>query len=295
MMFGLGDCPKPLEETAKVIEEIVLEQLNAILHQAEEVSNRRSAKVISPQDLLFLMRKNVLKLQRLISYLSLKDQKSVFQNGLSFSGTGDVDVDESAYTVQTQSNRSQICVSYMKELGVDISVDPSKQVFDPVKVKRQMRADWMSRNLTAKQYSDFVKSRQLSFYGKFRKTQKFLDWLSVKHGENITLKLRTSTYDILIYLAKETIAQIIDYVFLLRQDRLAVPGNPYSRAAVLNAQSTLRKEIYGSDTKVSSVPPIMPEEVREAVRRYWSCQLCPFNLLSRSVDRYPRNRIMACD
>lgn len=69
MMFGLGDCPKPLEETAKVIEEIVLEQLNAILHQAEEVSNRRSAKVISPQDLLFLMRKNVLKLQRLISYL----------------------------------------------------------------------------------------------------------------------------------------------------------------------------------------------------------------------------------
>lgn len=133
------------------------------------------------------------------------------------------------------------------------------------------------------------------------------------------MKLRTSTYDILIYLAKETIAQIIDYVFLLRQDRLAVPGNPYSRAAVLNAQSTLRKEIYGSDTKVciaylfcksyssendeyfrfylqvSSVPPIMPEEVREAVRRYWSCQLCPFNLLSRSVDRYPRNRIMACD
>lgn len=83
-------------------------------------------------------------------FTAIKDQKSVFQNGLSFSGTGDVDVDESAYTVQTQSNRSQICVSYMKELGVDISVDPSKQVFDPVKVKRQMRADWMSRALTPK-------------------------------------------------------------------------------------------------------------------------------------------------
>ena len=75
----------------------------------------------------------------------------------------------------------------------------------------------------------------------------------MKHGENVTLKLRPSTYDILIYLAKETIAQIADYVFIIRQDRLAVPGDPYSRAAVLNAHSTLRKEVYGSDTKVRFV------------------------------------------
>lgn len=69
MMFGLGDCPKPLEATAKVIEEIVLEQLNSIICQAEEICNRRCSRVISPQDLLFLMRKDILKLQRLINYL----------------------------------------------------------------------------------------------------------------------------------------------------------------------------------------------------------------------------------
>lgn len=70
MMFGLGDCPKPLEATAKVIEEVVLDQLNSIICQAEEISNRKCSKVISPQDLLFLMRKDKLKLQRLINYLS---------------------------------------------------------------------------------------------------------------------------------------------------------------------------------------------------------------------------------
>lgn len=69
MMFGLGDCPNPLESTAKVIEEIVLDQLHSILAQAEEISARRNAKIISPQDLLFLMRNDALKLQRLINYL----------------------------------------------------------------------------------------------------------------------------------------------------------------------------------------------------------------------------------
>lgn len=49
-----------------------------------------------------------------------------------------------------QSNRSQICVAYLKELGIEISSDPSKQIFDPTKVKRQLRADWMSQNLNSK-------------------------------------------------------------------------------------------------------------------------------------------------
>lgn len=69
MMFGLGDCSKPLESTAKIIEEVVLDQLSSILTQAEEISTRRNSKIISPQDLLFLMRNDTLKLQRLINYL----------------------------------------------------------------------------------------------------------------------------------------------------------------------------------------------------------------------------------
>lgn len=81
--------------------------------------------------------------------------------------------------------------------------------------------------------------------------QKFLDWVSARHGENVIPKLKTSTYDILVYLAKETIAQLLDLVFTLRQDKMAAPGNPYSKAAIMNAHSNLRKEIYGSHTRVS--------------------------------------------
>lgn len=80
-----------------------------------------------------------------------------------------------------------------------------------------------------------------------------MDWLSVKHGENVIPKLKASTYDILVYIAKETIAQLLDFVFLLRQDKMALPGNPYSKAAIMNAHSTLRKETYGNNGKVSKI------------------------------------------
>ncbi len=69
MMFGLGDCPRPLETTAKVIEKVVLEVLNTFVCRAEEISNRRCSRVICPQDFLFIMRRDPLKLQRLINYL----------------------------------------------------------------------------------------------------------------------------------------------------------------------------------------------------------------------------------
>lgn len=84
MMFGLGDCPKPLEATAKVIEEIVLEQLNSIICQAEEVSNKKCVRVISPQDLLFLLRKDTLKLQRLINYLGKYTTGNFLSNSHTF-------------------------------------------------------------------------------------------------------------------------------------------------------------------------------------------------------------------
>lgn len=69
MMFGLGDCPDPLLETAQLIEIIVLEQMISLLYQAKEVADLRGAPAVGPEDVLFLMRNNISALKRLISYL----------------------------------------------------------------------------------------------------------------------------------------------------------------------------------------------------------------------------------
>ncbi|KTF77322.1 hypothetical protein cypCar_00027525 [Cyprinus carpio] len=51
---------------------VVLKQL----HQAAEVALLRGARAISPEDIIFLMRKDKKKLRRLIRYMQFRDYKS---------------------------------------------------------------------------------------------------------------------------------------------------------------------------------------------------------------------------
>ena len=70
MMYGLGDCSKPLQESAELVEDIVLKQMISIVNQARSITTLRCEDVIGPEDILFLMRSNLEALKRLIEYLS---------------------------------------------------------------------------------------------------------------------------------------------------------------------------------------------------------------------------------
>lgn len=69
-MHGFGDHSEPQIETAKIIEEVVLNQMRAIIRRACEVADMRESQVVSAEDFLFLLRKDKIKLQRLVNYLS---------------------------------------------------------------------------------------------------------------------------------------------------------------------------------------------------------------------------------
>lgn len=72
-MHGFGDSSEPLIESAKIVEEVVLQQMRTIITKACEVSdnrgNSKKGTTISAEDLIFLLRKDKVKLQRLIKYL----------------------------------------------------------------------------------------------------------------------------------------------------------------------------------------------------------------------------------
>lgn len=75
MMHGFGDSSEPLFESAKIIEDVVLQQMKAIIRKAWEIADRRASQyskksnIINAEDLIFLLRKDKLKLQRLLKYL----------------------------------------------------------------------------------------------------------------------------------------------------------------------------------------------------------------------------------
>lgn len=73
MMFVSGETCDPPLETTTLIEDIVRDQVVEILYQASSVSFRRGSRSIAPEDLIFLIRHDKAKVNRLRTYLSWKD------------------------------------------------------------------------------------------------------------------------------------------------------------------------------------------------------------------------------
>lgn len=72
MMFVIGDS-EPMTETTTLVEEIVRAQVIEMLIQATAQASKRNAKSISVEDLIFLIRHDKAKVNRLRTYLSWKD------------------------------------------------------------------------------------------------------------------------------------------------------------------------------------------------------------------------------
>lgn len=70
MMHGFGDDSEPMIESAKIIEDVVLNQMRALICEACKIAEMRDTLIVSAEEFLFLLRKDKIKLQRLVNYLS---------------------------------------------------------------------------------------------------------------------------------------------------------------------------------------------------------------------------------
>ena len=66
MLFAFGDSRSPKPETAALVEEICQQQMAEIVVRASEVASNRGSPSIGIEDLLFLMRRSPIKIQRLV-------------------------------------------------------------------------------------------------------------------------------------------------------------------------------------------------------------------------------------
>lgn len=196
MMFSLGDARRPLHETAVLVEDVVHTQLINLLQQAAEVSQLRGARVISAEDLLFLMRKDKKKLRRLLKYMFFRDYKSKIVKGI---------------------DEDDLLEGELLAMFEDDEIDEVKQ-------ERMERAERQTRVMDSAQYAEFCESRHLSFS---KKGSKFRDWLDCGSME---IKPNVIAMEILAYLAYETVAQLVDLALLVRQDMVTKAGDPFSHA-----------------------------------------------------------------
>nr|CAD7426875.1 unnamed protein product [Timema monikensis] len=191
MMYAFGDNQFPLHSSAYLIEDIVKEQLHHILCKAVEVCDLRGTKVIQLEELIFLMRKNIVKIHRLLRYLRVKDMKNVNEESVN------VDAESVPLEGLKQKNTEyQTCLSFLKKIdNTGELTDMNYQPFDKIMYERNMRADKTAQIL------DEANSEEC------------LPVLAADKG----------------YLSKETVAEIVDLAMLVRNDASVNPVDPLGR------------------------------------------------------------------
>ncbi|CAH1413776.1 unnamed protein product [Lactuca virosa] len=72
MMYGFGDDSNPLPETVALMEDIVMEYVTDMVHKAQDIASKRG-KLLT-EDFLFLIRKDLPKLNRCTELLSMNEE-----------------------------------------------------------------------------------------------------------------------------------------------------------------------------------------------------------------------------
>lgn len=304
MMFALGDARRPLQETAALMEDVVHSQLVNLLHQASDAANLRGSRVISAEDIIFVMRRDKRKVARLLKYLQFRDYKSKLVKSLDDDDTQpDSDRWGSSGGGQRRQRLAQDYLLWMDQTGELLAL-AEKSEPDPVKQERLERLERQTRNMDQAQYSEFCESRQLSFA---KKASKFRDWLDCS---SLDLKPNTVAMEILSYLAYETVAQVVDLALLVRQEMNvktnavshvisasyiqyqplqevkkdldspeatppSTPGSSHSAKSLSQGNGSLdgraRQRKRKKSCPVAPEPPtgaLQPGHIREAIRRY---------------------------
>ncbi|KAL9435571.1 hypothetical protein AB3S75_021778 [Citrus x aurantiifolia] len=72
MMYGFGDDPNPLPETVALVEDIVVEYVTDLAHKAQDIGSKGGK--LSVEDFLYLIRKDLPKLNRCTELLSMQEE-----------------------------------------------------------------------------------------------------------------------------------------------------------------------------------------------------------------------------
>ncbi|XP_060943397.1 transcription initiation protein SPT3 homolog isoform X2 [Limanda limanda] len=255
MMFALGDARRPLHDTAALVEDIVHTQLVTMLHQASEGACHRGSRVISAEDILFVMRRDK-KVARLLKYLQFRDYKSKLLKALE-DDDPQQETDKGGATGgvaggnQRRQRLAQDFLVWMDQTGELLSLAERQEV-DPVKQERMERLERQTRLMDQTQYSDFCESRQLSFA---KKASKFRDWLDCS---SLELKPNNIAMEIVSYLAYETVAQIVDLSLLVKQE-MATKTNAISHVISSSfIHYTTHTEVKKDPDSPEATPPSTP-------------------------------------
>ncbi|SCW02870.1 LAFE_0F16094g1_1 [Lachancea fermentati] len=291
MMFVSGENNDPPIETTCLIEDIVRGQVVEILLQANKTAHSRASKSIMPEDVIFLIRHDRAKVNRLRTYLSWKDlrknAKDQDANSAAAAGAGgggdgaDGPVeDDDKKGDKDGGNMMRVKKSQIKlpwelqfmfneqplETNEDADdLDEDEREANIATLKRLKMADDRTRNMTKEEYVHWSDCRQASFT--FRKGKRFKDWSGI--SQLTEGKPHDDVIDILGFLTFEIVCALTETALKIkkREELLQTKKDKSEKVKpdeIIETRRNRKKRIFDGPDNV--VNPLRSKHVEEAWR-----------------------------
>lgn len=284
MMFVLGESNDQPVETTSIIEDIVRGQVIDILMESTKLAGLRGTRSIIPEDVIFLIRHDKAKVNRLRTYLSWKDVRknakdqesggpeSLIENdaGAAGAATGGVPGASDTSKMLTKYKKSKIRLPWelqfmFSEQHLETSeeaeqVDDDEKAATLASLKRLKMADDRTRNMTKEEYVHWSECRQASFT--FRKAKRFREWAQI--GQLCESRPHDDVIDILGFLTFEMVCSLTEEAMEVKNLEEKVFQKLHKN---IEDTSLTRKRKYLFDRPSNLARPIMPYHIEEAWRR----------------------------
>ncbi|KAI5961893.1 SPT3 [Candida pseudojiufengensis] len=288
MMFVSGESNDPPIETTSLIEDIVRGQVIEILIQTTRTANNRGSKSIAPEDVIFLIRHDKAKVNRLRTYLSWKDVRKNAKDqeggGTESLLEGNADGAGNTDGKNANSNDSSKMLSRYKKSKIRLpwelqfmfseqhletneeseQVDEEEKAATIASLKRLKMADDRTKNMTREEYVHWSECRQASFT--FRKAKRFREWASIT--QLCDSRPNDDVIDILGFLTFEIVCSLTEEAMNIKnsEDKLnQIQKEKNLKDGLEKQQPKKRKYLFDKPDELAS--PIMPYHIEEAWRR----------------------------
>lgn len=273
MMFVIGDS-EPMTETTTLVEEIVQSQVIEMLTQATGQASKRGSKSISVEDLIFLIRHDKAKVNRLRTYLSWKDVRKNAKDTDGGVADGTDLLEDAAVAGPAPDSK----LKYKKaKVGLpwDLASMFSEQVPERedeedeeeveanyATMQRLKNADERTRGMSKDEYVHWSECRQASFT--YRKSKRFREWT---HMSQLTeSRPSDDIVDILGFLTFEIVASITEEALKVKARDDETEGHDDERGILARK----RKKMDGCllfDTPDEGRTPLSVKHIEEGYRR----------------------------
>ncbi|KAF9462039.1 transcription initiation factor IID, 18kD subunit-domain-containing protein [Collybia nuda] len=289
MMFVFGEVQDPNPDTVNLVEDIVRSQLIELIVQARGLATRRNARYLSAEDLIFLIRHDRGKVNRLRTYLSWKDVRKHAKDSGGDGGAGvEVETLEDGADDKLTAKAQKITIKLPWEITTiysevlrqsghqsDDEEDEDDIEAHEASIQRLKEADEATRQMTREEYQHYSDCRQASFT--YRKAKRFREFLNLP--PHLDLKANDDTVDIVGFLAFEmvrsltlaglTVKKSLEESFL--RDDYASPVHGKRKTLGLGGPAEKRRREESPDNETEYTLPVNalflpPPEARTALR-----------------------------